>query len=243
MISGLFKRVGSCMRCQLFLYCLRRKMAAPIFLIFLLTSQVTLAAPIERLLILGNSITWRTPSADLEWAGNWGMAASSQASDFSHVLGSMLESSQNGQKLVVYPRNISDLEISPESFDFSRLGFVKEFRPSAVVVFLGDNVKKNTQAFEKQYKQLLSILIGRSSANVYCVSTWWVIENIDNLISKACVANGGKFINIKGVSALPGMKADSLGKFSNPGVAAHPSDEGMKAIAAYIFDAMTGETK
>lgn len=216
-----------------------------LFFIFFFTSQTAWAAPIGRLLVLGNSITWRTPNADLGWFGNWGMAASLQENDFSHVLASMIEKSQ-GQKLILYPRNVSDFERFPESFDFSRLNFVEYFRPDAVVIFLGDNVNadpKKISVFGKKYEHLLTTLVSGGVAKIYCVSTWWSNGKVDDLISKACLARGGKFVDIKGVSNLPGMRANSFERFSNPGVAAHPSDEGMGVIAEHIFNAVNGVAK
>lgn len=211
-----------------------------IFTVFL-TSTSLKAETVSRLLVLGNSMTWHTPSAALDWSGNWGMAASQQDKDFSHVVATMLEKSQGGLRPVLYPKNISNFELNVDTFDFGQLQFVEDFRPDAVIVFIGDNVKfekYDAIAFEKQYKKLLTILIGDSKRKLYCVGTWWTNPKVDSLISTACRSQDGSYVDIKGLSGLVGMKANSLGQFSNAGVAAHPSDEGMKAIAKSIFNSI-----
>ena len=210
------------------------------FLIFvvLMSGTSLRAEPITHLLVLGNSIAWHTPSAALGWGGNWGMAASKQETDFAHVITSMLEKAQEGQRPVLYVKNVSDFEQNT-SFDFDRLKFVEEFQPDAVIVFLGDNVKSNqsnANIFKGQYEKLLRTLVGNSKKNLYCVSTWWTNKKVDEEIFLACGAQGGRFVDIKNISKLPGMKAGQM--YSNSGVAAHPSDAGMEAIAKNIVSAM-----
>ena len=78
-------------------------------------------------------------------------------------------------------------------------------------------------------------------SKLYCVSTWWSNNKVDALISKACHAKGGQFVDIKGLGELPNMKAASTGLYKNAGVSAHPSDVGMEAIAAKIFSGIKGQ--
>jgi hypothetical protein len=40
----------------------------------------------KKVLILGNSITWHPPGPDINWFGNWGMAASAADRDFLSLL-------------------------------------------------------------------------------------------------------------------------------------------------------------
>jgi hypothetical protein len=207
----------------------------------LLISAAVKAEPITRLLIIGNSITSHKPNADLGWSGSWGMAASRQEKDFSHVLATMLEQVQEGQRPVLYPKTVYGFEQNTGAFDFGRLEFVEFFRPDAVVVFLGDNVKLEqyeAHLFGKQYEKLLAILAGNTERKLYCVSTWWANPKVDSLISTTCRSKGGRFVDIKNLSGRPGMKATLSGQFSNAGVAAHPSDEGMEEIAKSIFSSM-----
>ena len=58
------------------------------------------------ILFLGNSITLHPPEADLTpvWTGNWGMAASSQANDYVHLLAGAIDT-QTGGNLSIVPTN------------------------------------------------------------------------------------------------------------------------------------------
>lgn len=212
----------------------------PIFMLILCSTSV-LAEPIDRLLILGNSITWHTPSKDLGWSGNWGMAATTQDNDFSHLLAAMLEKAQDGRRPILYPRNISEMERNPERYDFDRLSFVESFRPDVVIIFLGDNVNlggTDGNTFGRQYGKLLSKLNNGTAKRIYCVSTWWMNRKVDGYISSICDSNRGIYVSLDGLSIQPGMKANLSGKFSNAGVADHPSDQGMEAIANRLMSAL-----
>lgn len=199
------------------------------------------AEPITRLLVLGNSITWHAPNTALAWKGRWGMAASQEDSDFSHVIASMLGKAQAGQRPILSQKNISEFETSLGSFDFAKLKFVEEFQPNAVIIFLGDNVKFSRYAastFQEQYDKLLMTLTGDPNRRLYCVSTWWANPKVDEVISSTCHTHLGTFVDIKRINGLPGMRAVATGQYSNAGVAAHPSDEGMQAIAKSILGGM-----
>ena len=80
------------------------------FIVFILyascqVKEDTKVVPIQfkNILILGNSITKHAPRPQVGWYGNWGMAASVQSKDFSHIIGTAL-------KAQVTPVNISDFE-------------------------------------------------------------------------------------------------------------------------------------
>lgn len=213
---------------------------------FLIVTLVMLSAPlsaepITRLLIIGNSITWHKPNDALGWKGNWGMAASRLENDFAHIATSILERIQEGQRPVLQVKNLSDFESNIGDFDFGRLKFVEEFQPDAVILFLGDNVRRDqyaTKLFESEYNKILLALAGDSKRKLYCVSTWWASQKIDTVIHAACHSHDGRFVDIKEISELPHMRAASTGQYLNSGVAAHPSDKGMEAIAKRIINSM-----
>jgi alpha-galactosidase len=58
------------------------KSSRRIFLIALSFICLTAQASAQtKVLFLGNSITKHGPKADIDWKGNWGMAASAEAND------------------------------------------------------------------------------------------------------------------------------------------------------------------
>lgn len=214
--------------------------------IYLLTAMTIFstsifAKPIERILILGNSITIHTPNTAIGWNGNWGMAATEQKYDFPHLLAVLLENSTSNIRPSLYPKNISDFESNNANYDFKKLDFIGNYNPDLVVVFLGDNVKSDkfdAIFFKIQYKNLLQVASKTVTHSIFCVGTWWGNRRVDAVISATCGEVGGTFVDIRHISSLPGMKAARSGLFSNKGVAAHPSDEGMKSIAEVLFNSI-----
>ena len=194
------------------------------------------AQPEIRLLAVGNSITWHTPSTSLDWPGNWGMAATKQENDYIHFLKKLVQNANPSTNVRIYPRNMSDFEKSPATFDLERFAIADSFKPTHIVVFFGDNVSATQNAtFSTSYINALNRLTLKSSAQLFCVSTWWGNKAVDSTIAEGCKSKGGLFVDIGSVSKQPGHKADS-GDFKNAGVSAHPSDLGMRAIASAIFE-------
>jgi len=189
-----------------------------------------------RLLAVGNSMTWHPPSKALDWAGNWGMAASKQENDYAHVLEQLVKTANPTSAVRLYPRNMSDFEKNPATFDLQRFSFADAFKPTHIIVYLGDNVHApQYAAFSFAYINALNRLTLNASAKLYCVSTWWVDSTVDATIAAGCKLKGGTYVDISMLSKKPGLKADA-GDFKNQGVAMHPSDVGMKEIASAIFE-------
>ena len=62
-----------------------RILLAVIGIISLSTTASAQAQP-QRILFVGNSLTSHGPKADIDWHGNWGMAATSLDKDYVHVV-------------------------------------------------------------------------------------------------------------------------------------------------------------
>ncbi|MCY2988855.1 MAG: glycoside hydrolase family 127 protein [Planctomycetota bacterium] len=65
------------------------------------------SSAIRRILFLGNSITLHGPKADIDWTGNWGMAASSEDKDYVHLVTSAL-AQHTGSTPQIMVRNIAE---------------------------------------------------------------------------------------------------------------------------------------
>lgn len=71
---------------------------------------------IRRVLFLGNSITLHGPKADIGWAGDWGMAASSEEKDYVHLVTRAL-AQHTGSTPQILVRNIADFERGYATYD------------------------------------------------------------------------------------------------------------------------------
>ncbi len=188
----------------------------------------------------GNSITKHDPAPAVGWEGSWGMAASKQEYDYVHQLTQLLSDSNKRLKWAAHRENLVSVEKSPENFVFP--AYMSRFARQAniVVIELGDNFspeKSNIAEFTAAYIRIASASKPENGILV-CVSTWWSSKLKDAAINEACRMASGIFVDISELSKLPANLAGNQRLISNSGVAAHPSDKGMRAIAEKIFDAV-----
>jgi len=198
------------------------------------------AAP-GKILFLGNSITLHGPAPKIGWTGNWGMAASAQDKDYVHLLTAAL-TSRNGDAPKVMVKNIATFERNYATFDIDKqmedaFGFGAEL----VIVAIGENVPKldsetaKTQ-FAASFGKLLSgVKKGSPSAKIIVRSCFWPSQAKDQILKQACQDVGGTFVDISGLAKDESNFARSERSFDNKGVANHPGDKGMRAIADAIL--------
>jgi hypothetical protein len=198
----------------------------------------------NRILFLGNSITFHPPASNVGWAGNWGMAASAAEKDYVHLLVNSIDKS-TGKKPDFRAVNIADFERQHDKYNVdSGLWKYLNFRADIVVVAIGENVPAlTTEQSRAKYKaalsRLLNALKGSSQPVIYVRSCFWPDKIKDDIMRECCVAAGGVFVDIGGLSKDESNSARSERSFAHAGVAGHPGDKGMKAIADALWKAMT----
>jgi hypothetical protein len=69
-------------------------------------------------------------------------------------------------------------------------------------------------------------------------SCFWPDKTKDEILQQACAAAGGTFVDIRALGRDESNDARSERKIEHAGVAAHPGDKGMKAIADAILNAL-----
>jgi hypothetical protein len=201
-----------------------------------LPAAVPGAPTARRILFLGNSITRHGPAPKIGWTGNWGMAASAEAKDYVHLLTASL-AKRWGRPPEVLLENISAFERHCESYDVA-IELKKDlgFKADLVVVAIGENVpalrseEARTQ-FKDRFLRLLTALKSNGRPEVFVRSCFWADKTKDQIMHKACDAAGGVFVDISGLGKDETNCARSERSFAHAGVAAHPGDKGMKAIA------------
>lgn len=182
-----------------------------------------------KIAFLGNSITRHGVAEELDWLGDWGMAASSRENDYVHKLVSRIK------KRVSYC--IANLSGWERSRDMSLLerdyAAVKSFGADIVVVRLGENARlaENLEEFKPCYKEMVAYFAG--NAKVVLTDLFWEYEPFDTFVKNFAEEEGFAFVAIHDLGGDTEMKA--VGKFAHAGVAAHPSDRGMAEIAERIY--------
>jgi hypothetical protein len=201
----------------------------------------------RRIVFLGNSITLHGPKADIGWTDNWGMAASAVEKDYVHLLLQRFTAAAGGKAPEALIRNIADFEREYDSYPIEdRLTEVAGFRADTVILCIGENVPKlATQAEQERFKgavqQLLALVKGEGSLALYVRSSFWPDGVKDGILKQVCLELGGTFVEISRLAAEEKNYARSERTFAHDGVAAHPGDAGMAAIAEAIWTAVTGK--
>ena len=201
-----------------------------------------------RILFLGNSITRHPPLANIGWTNDWGMAASALELDYVHVLANSL-AQLTGHKPEVLPANIADFERNFGTYDVNaKLKDQFDFKADLVIVAIGENVQAlaseeaKTQ-FKTCFTTLLTALKNNGQPTLIVRSCFWADKTKDELIQRACAAAGGVFVDISALGKDESNYARSERSFTHAGVAAHPGDKGMKAIADALLNAIKGSAK
>lgn len=195
-----------------------------------------------RILFLGNSITLHEPRAEIGWTGNWGMAASAREKDYVHILAQSI-SAITGTSPVIMIENIGDFERQYETYDLSRLKKAIQFKADTVIVAIGENMPNvgSEESKTRLKESLLKLLMAVKDAGnptIIVRSSFWPDKTKDEVLKQACEDVGGVFVDISGLSKDESHYARSERSYAHNGVAAHPGDKGMQAIANALLPAM-----
>jgi lysophospholipase L1-like esterase len=199
-------------------------------------------ADTPKVVYIGNSITNHGPSANIGWNGNWGMAASSADKDYVHLVSKGLNTTNYKLGDGIH------LEKEFANLDLSKYNNNRDFQPDIIVVRVGENatgVNTSTRnAFKESVKKVVNHIRGnRSDVKVIVATTFWresqyVQQN--TALREASIELGAKTVELSDLHDKPGMTAAGL--FQDTGVASHPSDAGMSAIAQRILVALANPT-
>jgi hypothetical protein len=200
-------------------------------------------AAIRRILFLGNSITLHGPKPDIGWTGNWGMAASSEDKDYVHLVAGAL-AQQTGTKPEILVRNIADFERGYATYDVE--GQMKDFfavDPDLVVLAIGENVPAlSSEQAKGQFKagvmRILGCALSKRHPLVVVRSSFWADPTKDQLLKEACQEADAIFVDAGPLGHEAAYAARSERSFTHDGVAGHPGDRGMKALADAIVQAV-----
>ena len=211
--------------------------------IALSTASHAVTPEYQRVLFLGNSITKHGPSKKVDWSGNWGMAASAAEKDFVHVIAKSLAKT-TGKTPKTTVENIATFERQYATYDVEEmLKKYSEFNADLVIVAIGENVpplktEEDAKQFGDSLEALLKGLKKGSNPTIVVRSCFWANTAKDRVLKQACEAVDGIFVDIGHLGKDESNYARSERDYSHAGVAAHPGDKGMQAIADAIVEAI-----
>ncbi len=195
----------------------------------------------RKILFLGNSITRHAPKQDIGWSGNWGMAASSEDKDYVHLVTRGL-TQKGGPDPETLVKNIAAFEREYTTYDAAaQLEDAAAFNADLIILAIGENAAAPTDAASKaQFGQAVVKLLHAITANrkptIVVRSCFWANPAKDEALKMACQEVGGTFVDIGALAKDEANYARAERDFSHKGVAAHPGDTGMRAIANAILE-------
>lgn len=200
---------------------------------------------INKIIFLGNSITNHGPAPEIGWTGSWGMAASAADKDYAHLVVQGL-CGKNATPPEAKFINIATFERNYETYDAAdQLKQAIEFAPEMIVVAIGENVSALTTeqaqaSFKSGLLKLLAAFKEESSPAIIIRSSFWADAVKDNILKEVAKEVGGTYVDISTLGKDESNYVRSERDYQHEGVAAHPGDKGMKAIAEAILAKIKG---
>ncbi|MCB1276848.1 SGNH/GDSL hydrolase family protein [Prosthecobacter sp.] len=198
----------------------------------------------SKVLFLGNSITKHGPKADIGWSGNWGMAASAESKDYVHLVTKAL-AEKSGAAPEVMVKNIADFERAYADYDFAaKQKEAVDFHADLIILAIGENVPglktpEDKAKLQEAVTKLITALKGDRSPTILVRSCFWANAAKDEALKGACDAVGGIYVDISALGKDEKNFGRSERPFKHAGVANHPGDRGMEAIAASLVKALS----
>ena len=117
------------------------------------------------------------------------------------------------------------------------------FEADVIIIALGENAASpktdETKAqFEAAFTNLFTELKKHSQPTIFVRSQFWQDAEKDKLMKKTCEAAGGTFIDISKLGFDEANYARAERKIEHAGVAGHPGDKGMQAVADALWNAI-----
>ncbi len=199
--------------------------------------------PAARVLFLGNSITLHGPAPAIGWTGNWGMAASAEHLDYVHLVTAGIAAA-SGLEPEIMVKNIADFERGYDTYNVKEsLKSELEFQADIIIVAVGENVSElMTDEAKAKYTTacsgLLSELREHGDPAVFVRSSFWANPVKDDVMREAAQGAEATFVDIAALGLDETSMARSERRIEHAGVASHPGDKGMKAIADAILAAI-----
>lgn len=196
----------------------------------------------QKILFLGNSITLHAPAPDIGWTGHWGMAASAEEKDYVHRLTARLAAA--GTPPAIRVKNIAEFERGYDAYDIAaQLQAELAFDADLVVLAIGENVAEPStnvarSAFSNACDRLMTALRPHRRTRLIVRGSFWPHPVKDTILKQAADRAGARFVDISALGRDEQNFARSERKIEHAGVAAHPGDRGMQAIADALYDAI-----
>lgn len=192
-----------------------------------------------RVMFVGNSITLHGILPEIGWYNDFGMAASVKEKDYVHLLEADIRKLDPEAAFCICQVAGWESNYKNGSEKLSLYDEARKFCADVIVLRFIENVKKKdyeADVFLRELDILVKHLDGSGKAKMVITTGFWNHPG-DGDIRTYAKENGIPCIELGDLGEDDRMKA--IGLFEHKGVANHPGDEGMKAIAERIMAVLT----
>ena len=190
----------------------------------------------KRVLFVGNSITRHGILHEIGWHNDWGMAASSMENDYVHLVAKNILQQDSDASFCIcqaaeWEMNYDNGEKVLEKFQAAR-----DFQADVIIMRLLENCPRDhfdSKLFQQEYGKLISYLNCTGNAKIIITTGFWK-HVADDAVRECALKHGYSLVELNDLGEDDSMKA--LGLFEHDGVANHPGDKGMQAIADRILN-------
>lgn len=187
-----------------------------------------------RIMFVGNSITRHAPLEKIGWTNDFGMAASSKENDYVHLTEAFVREKHPDAAFCIC--QASGWEVGYAREDHTNDSFVtaREFGADYIIFRIIENVSVKDfdhAEFTEAVREFISYLNPGSRAKVIMTTGFWSHPGDEDL-RRIAEEDGYPLAELGDIGRDETMRATGL--FAHEGVASHPGDKGMAAIAEAV---------
>ena len=191
-----------------------------------------------RVLFAGNSITLHGIKPEIGWHWLWGMAASAKEKDYVHRLIEKISALCPDAAYCIGQVSAWEVDYKHGEESYDRFKEASYFGADIIVMRFVENCPWDDfdqPLFERELKKMLDFLNSTGKAKIILTTGFWK-HIADDGIRAVAAERGYPLVELGDLGELDEMKA--VGLFEHTGVAQHPGDKGMEAIAERIFEVL-----
>lgn len=192
-----------------------------------------------RVLFVGNSITRHGVKADIGWYNDWGMAASIREKDYVHIVAREILKKNRDACFCICQAAGWERKCYGNEELLHEFAEARKFGADIVIMRIAENCPREAydfELFQERYGELISFLAGEGGEKIIVTTSFWDCEE-NNAIRSLAQKKNYLLVELSDLGEDDSMKA--IGAFEHTGVANHPGDKGMQAIAERILEVIS----
>lgn len=189
-----------------------------------------------RVLFVGNSMTRHGILPEIGWYGDYGMAASSKDKDYVHIVMNYIKKDNPDAVCCICQCSEWERQYKQGDTILDEFCNARDFHADIMIVRLIENCPMeefDQDLFKRQYDKLISYLNPTGKAKIVVTTGFWR-HIADEAIREYAIERGYAWVELNDLGDQEEMMALNL--FEHEGVAIHPGDKGMLAIATRISE-------